>query len=116
VPRPWRQGDVLELHLPLTPRRISSPPEVAGNAGRVALARGPLIFCVEGVDNPTADLASAPVSRSGQIEARQVDDPVLGRIVALQAGALTAIPYYAWANRAPGPMHVWTREGEPVIA
>ncbi|HET7769714.1 MAG TPA: beta-L-arabinofuranosidase domain-containing protein, partial [Chloroflexota bacterium] len=108
--REWRQGDVFELHLPLTPRRIHSPPQVAANAGRVALARGPLVYCAEGVDNPGVDLASAPVPATAALSARPQTLLGLGPIVTLQAGDLTAIPYHLWAHRAPGPMHVWLRE------
>ena len=108
--REWRVGDVVELLVPLQPRRLYSRPEVAANSGRVALARGPLVYCVEGADNPHLDLAAEPLPRTADVTVRERSDHTLGRIMTLQAAGLTAVPYYAWANRAPGQMHVWLRE------
>ena len=108
--REWRAGDVVELHLPLPPRRLYAHPSVAANAGRVALARGPLVYCLEGADQPQVDLGSVGLPRSAEITSDLRHERVLGDIVTLGAGGLSAVPYYAWANREPGAMRVWISE------
>src|SRR5262249_17878063 len=51
IKREWQSGDVIELELPMPPERIYAHPSVKENVGRVALKRGPLVYCVEEVDN-----------------------------------------------------------------
>lgn len=139
--RVWRVGDVVRLHLPMPPLRVVSHPRVAENAGRVALRRGPLLYCVEAADHPIGDVRDFVLPADAEIVAAQRPDD-LGGIVVLTADAelesaapgwdgalyrtlessgrdqpgrssvtLTAIPYYAWANRGSGPMTVWLRRG-----
>ena len=115
ITRTWQSEDVVELTLPLEIRRVVAHEKVEANRGRVALERGPLVYCVEGTDHETKldDLvltdkgALKPVLRS----------ELLGGMVTLTGEALvrgnatklTAIPYYAWANRDVGEMAVWLR-------
>jgi len=133
IERDWIEGDVVELDLPMKPRRIYANPKVKMDRHRVALARGPLVYCAEQVDNetPVPDLI---LPREAAIsEAKRPD--LFDGIVSLTAPAqsigdddwgldlyrttppapkdttLTAIPYYLWANREAGPMQVWIREG-----
>jgi DUF1680 family protein len=133
--RAWTQGDTVRLDLPMPVRLIESHPYVAENRGRVALMRGPLLFCVEGTDNPGFDLrdlvldAETPTARYAPglldgvvvLEARgHAQKPDSGWNEALYRTAspdgdhrsastreVVAIPYYAWANREPGAMLVW---------
>ena len=132
--RIWEKGDELRLDLPMPVERILSNPLVLENADRVALKRGPIIYCLEQVDNPDADVWSIAISTGEPIEAAYRPD-ILNGIVTLRGAAhtidtdfegklyrpmsetplkkrrieFTAIPYYAWANREPGPMIVWAR-------
>lgn len=138
VRREWRPGDTVRLNLPMPVRRVECHPYVEENAGRVALMRGPLLYCVEGADNLGADLRDLLLPSSGDLREEFRPDH-LGGVVALhsearveppgaawshklyctthpgvgQPGAetveVTAIPYYAWANREPGTMRVWLR-------
>lgn len=138
VRRAWQRGDTVELSLPMPARRLESHPYVAENAGRVALARGPLIYCVEQADNPGVELRDLVLPDRATISTEDRPD-LLGGVVALRARArlvppgpawsgtlyravrrvedtasereveLVAIPYYAWANREPGRMQVWLR-------
>lgn len=126
--REWKQGDRVELRFDMPVRRLHAHPSVRDCAGKAALARGPIVYCLESADN------SAPLSGlylSGTVEALPFDESLLGGVVALKAeglrrtaGAalydsgepryepvvLTAIPYYAWANRGLGEMSVWINE------
>jgi DUF1680 family protein len=135
----WRRGDVVTLNLPMPVRQIAAHPYALENTGRVALGRGPLVYCLEGADNPGVDLHDVVLPAS--VEYGLTPHPGLpGDVLALQfvahlvppdtawAGRLyrtrrasrpqaagqpipcTAIPYYAWANREPGPMQVWLKQ------
>lgn len=96
VRREWAGADTVVLELPVRPRLTRPHPQVEAVRGRVAIERGPLVYCVEGRRPP--DVAHL----------REVERPgVLGGIVAITAGAATAIPYALWANRGPAPMRVW---------
>ena len=111
VTRTWKHGDSVTLALATPVRRVVSHAAVAENSGRVALERGPLVFCVEGVDHGgsvadvtlPADAAITPVW----------DGDLVGGVLKLtwQDGDVqrTAIPYYAWSHRGVGDMAVWLR-------
>jgi len=134
IRRQWAQGDVVRLTLPLAVRLLSSHPYVINNRDRVALVRGPLVYCVEAADHPGVDpwdlvlstdaawrvarepdlLGGIMVLRTEDARAR-VDDGWEGQLyrsfdtpsAATTRVPLTAIPYYVWANRDAGPMQVW---------
>lgn len=131
VRREWHAGDVVLLSFALLPRRIYADPRVKADAGRVALARGPIVYCFEGVDNGEP-LSALRLPRDSAIEASAFDANLLGGIVPLtmpgmralppenelyaesapreEPVTLTAIPYYVWANRGENQMCVWIRE------
>jgi DUF1680 family protein len=108
--RDWKDGDAVELTLPMPVRRIVANDAVAEDRGRVALQRGPVVYAVEGVDNVERvfDLV-IPDAASFAVEFR----PDLLNGVAVITGSAAAgrpflaVPYYAWANRGPGQMLVW---------
>ncbi|MGC9399259.1 MAG: glycoside hydrolase family 127 protein [Anaerolineae bacterium] len=114
--RRWRRGDVVELTLPLPVRRVVAHLRVAADRGKVALERGPLVYCVEGVDHAASvfDLVvpdGAPL-RAERREGLLSGVTVLRGPVQTTAGAtaeLTAVPYYAWSHRGVGEMTVWLR-------
>jgi uncharacterized protein len=129
VRRTWAPGDRIELNLELSVRMNFCRYEVDVNRGRLALNRGPLVYCLEQVDNgPNLDSVTLPSDGSFQ-PAEQPDMP--GGILALvgpgvrelpqtdslyadeppatQEIKVTAVPYYAWNNRGPGEMLVWIR-------
>jgi len=132
IAREWQDGDYIELHLDIHVQVISAHPSVRANAGRVALQRGPLVYCLEEVDNaaPLGAL-SLDVSRAHEAEAERTlenganaikvagyrdddaarHDTRLYRPAQTEATPITirAIPYYLWGNREPGEMQVWIR-------
>jgi DUF1680 family protein len=122
IRREWRGQDVVELHLPMPVRRMYTHPEVKDDAGRVALARGPVVYCFEGADNGKA-LAGIYLPPDAPLAAEHKAD-LLGGVTVIRAKALqrqaegaepkpvdvVAVPYYAWDHREPGPMMVWMAE------
>lgn len=132
IRRSWAAGDRVELELPMPVHRLYAHPRVRMDVGRVALSRGPLVYCVEQPDNPAALVSELKLPRSSEI--RVEDSDILGGITVLradgvalkeadwkqrlyrseppveQACTLTAIPYYIWNNRGPSRMQVWISE------
>lgn len=127
--RDWKTGDTLVMDIPLEPRVIWPHPEIRQDAGRIALARGPLVYCLESADN-SFSLNRVRVSPDTKFTSEFKAD-LLGGVTVLKAKTLvaetadwsgtlyrtaepklvekeiTAIPYFAWDNRAPGEMLVW---------
>jgi hypothetical protein len=128
VRRTWRAGDRVELDLPMPVRRLAGHPYIEETAGRVALSRGPIVYCVEQADitakvpalrlPPDAELRPerAPLLGGAAILRGAAAAVVVPSTAPLYGGAapraaepaaLTAVPYCAWDNREPGAMRVW---------
>jgi DUF1680 family protein len=123
IKRTWKKGDVLKVDLPMEVRRVVANEKVKDDQGKVALQRGPLIYCAEWADNngraanilvPADAVFQAkfqPELLNG-VEVLQSEVPVItidekAQTVSTSRRAVTAIPYYAWANRGKGEMTVW---------
>ncbi len=124
IHRPWQPGDQVELCFPLECRRVYADERVAADVGLVALARGPIVYCLEGVDNATP-LSALILPKEAALSAQPYEAELLGGIVPLEAegqqeldedggrkgpARIRAIPYYAWSNRGETEMRVWLRE------
>ncbi len=123
VSRTWKKGDVIELNLPMPIRRVVSNEKVEANAGRVALVRGPIVYCAEGVDND-GQVFNIVLSDDVPLEAKYRED-MLGGVTVIRGKArglyssedgksvetkeqeFVAIPYYSWSHRGVGEMAVW---------
>lgn len=126
--RNWNRGDVIELALPMPVRRIVANEQVEADRGRVALQRGPLVYCAEWPDNPDGRVRNLLLPDSAKFNAEFKPDLLNGSaVIKSKAFALsfdaqgkvikreqdfTAIPYYAWANRGRGEMIVWLPNSE----
>ncbi|MBS1724096.1 MAG: glycoside hydrolase family 127 protein [Armatimonadetes bacterium] len=129
----WRSGDKFSVEFPMAVQWIQANPLVKDDAQRIALQRGPIVYCLEGVDNQF-DFSQFFVPLGRQLTPVRSDK--LGGIVELHGkGSIarqtdwrrklysafeepkdtgfTAIPYYAWDNREAGPMEVWLRTSPP---
>ena len=131
VRRLWRAGDKLRLQLAMPVRLTRANPQVRQMAGRVAVERGPLLYCVEGTDHKHAalDEIAMPLRARWTVVQRP---QLLGGVAVLrtrgsaakpwrgglyadahniveQPATITAVPYCVWDNRAPGEMRVWLR-------
>jgi hypothetical protein len=112
VCRAWSTGDVVEIRFAMPVELRTAHPRVRGHRGKVAVTRGPLVYCLESVDNPGVDIFST------RLETTALDpvfDPgLLGGTVCIRGrsrgGApLTFIPYYLWGNRGPSRMITWVQ-------
>ena len=118
IPRQWKSDDTVELDLPMPIRRAYARQEVEADRGRVALMRGPILYCLEEVDNPGSSALNLALPKDASLVARHRDD-LLGSVTVLRGRGLadgkapvdiTAVPYYAWQNRGVGEMTVWIIE------
>jgi DUF1680 family protein len=129
VRRTWVPGDRVELNFGLPVRMKFCRYEVDVNRGRLALARGPLVYCLEQVDNGP-DLDAVALASDGSFEPAETPGLPDGALALIGPGVreraqadslyadeppakqeikVTAVPYYAWNNRGPGEMLVWVR-------
>ena len=123
VERVWKEGDQIVYEMPMQIRSIVSRTELSQDAGRIALQRGPLVYCVEGADNEgKAWNIIAPLGAKFSVEEFSIlgermmslvaDLPVVnssadGQAVFTEQKKVRAIPYYAWCNRGSNQMQVW---------
>ncbi len=137
INREWRKGDMVTLQLPMPVVAVTADPRARFYEGKVALCRGPLVYCVESTDNPAMDMWDVGVALPSRNEAgggralighyRQsallnefeadFRQDLLGGVISLQGhggacdapdGMTTFIPYYAWANRdSRSSMRTW---------
>ena len=134
-----RRGDVVELDLPMQTRCVEAHPWIESTRGCVALERGPLVYCLEQADHPGMRLADLEIDTRAPLASAWEPDRLDGVAIVRARGreidtsawqhrlyrpigaappaarrpvALTAIPYYAWANREPGAMRVWIPRAE----
>ena len=105
IRRNWHADDTIRLRLPTEVRRVTSREEVAENRGRAAVERGPLVYCVEGVDNG-GSVEKVNLTPEAEFSVNRRDD-LLGGINVIEWNGFTAVPYYAWSNRGVGDMAVW---------
>jgi DUF1680 family protein len=138
IRREWQAGDVVELELAMTPAFVEAHPRVDAIRGNLCIQRGPMVYCLEQVDQPDLDLLDVRVSPDAPMQAQRREDllggvvvvevqgmvtepgewddslylPAAERKMAHRAATLTAVPYYAWANREIGTMRVWISRSE----
>lgn len=137
IERPWTADDQVVLELSMTPRFTAADHRVDSARGAVAIERGPLVYCLESVDHPDLRLddvrldLNAPAVPGGVVLDKIPTVQVAATRVSVDRGSwwpyreatadtrpdtgrvqqLTAIPYFAWGNRGPGAMRIWTPAG-----
>ncbi|MDP4208451.1 MAG: glycoside hydrolase family 127 protein [Bacteroidota bacterium] len=121
--REWKKGDVVEYVLPMNIHRVEANVNVQDDKGKVAIERGPIVYCLEGLDNngKVSNLIlpdNAELSASFQSNKLNGVEVISGEAVAFETAAdglsiqtvkrkITAIPYYVWDNRGINEMRVW---------
>ena len=109
----WNEGDVVLLDLPMPVRRVKAHPNVVENEGKFALERGPLVYCVEGIDHDGKALDLVLPEDAGVYV--EFEPELLNGLVTIRGNVLLdgypmelkAVPYYAWSHRGVGEMTVW---------
>jgi len=119
----WKEGDKIELNLPMPVKKVAAHPLVLADRDRVALQRGPLVYCLEWPDNKDGHVLNLVLDSTAQLTAT-FNPQLLNGVETINGKAsvamstengnktsdqvgFTAIPYYAWANRGAGEMQVW---------
>ncbi|MFC5466308.1 glycoside hydrolase family 127 protein [Lederbergia graminis] len=114
--RVWEKGDIIELLLDMPVKVVRAHPLVQANIGHIAIQRGPIVYCLEEVDNHHLQYGNIELSSDTQFQVKYQKDLLDGAITLTTTSAgdesYTFIPYYIWDNRDPGFMQVWLRERE----
>jgi len=133
VENQWKEGDKINFELPMEIEIIESHPKLKDNVGKVAIKRGPIVYCMEQVDNPWGDPRYMEIADYNlKAEPSEILEGIViikgkGKIIDSRIWEsnlylpkeevernkkeveFITIPYYAWANREKGPMTVWIR-------
>ena len=109
IGREWKAGDEVTLELPMPVKRIRAHAKVAADQGRLAVERGPIVYCAEGVDNDgKAFDAELPENATFEDDTIKIGDKSYPALKA--SNGLKLIPYCLWGNRSPGnELQVWMK-------
>ena len=124
IQRNWKKGDKISLDIPMEPLKIFANEKVKADAGRFAIQYGPVVYCLEGVDNKDSLVQNIIVDKNAAMQVSFHQDVLHGINMITADGeatkrqlnttelltnkqSVTAIPYYAWDNRGAGEMEVW---------
>ena len=131
INRAWKKGDVVRIHFDMPVRTVIANPRVSDDRGRIAVERGPLVYCAEWADNEGINPHHLLLARQPQFEVEPAyaiqnteGDGKSFQVTAITAGAqdvrvdregriaandvrVRLIPYYAWNHRGAGRMDVW---------
>jgi uncharacterized protein len=123
IERKWKKGDVVEYRLPMPIQRIQAQEVLKQDQQRIAIQRGPLVYCIEGADNdgkawnivfpdnativekPMQVLTEKVIGLSANLPSLQINAD--GTNVQTVIKEVVAIPYYTWCNRGSNQMQVW---------
>ncbi len=124
IDRKWKKEDEVLLDLPMPARIVSADQRIKDDEGKIAIQRGPVIYCAEWPDNNTGNVLDLVISKQPDL-VTNFDTAILGGIQviktsgfqtrrtldggieSLQTEPVTLIPYAYWNNRGPGQMKVW---------
>jgi DUF1680 family protein len=124
IERRWEKGDCVSLNLPMPVRRVVADERVKEDTGKMAVQRGPVIYCAEWPDNNTGNVLNLVFDRLSQfsteyiptllngtqvvkVKGFQTKRTMTGEIEKMHEENVTLIPYALWNNRGPGQMMVW---------
>ncbi|HET6721760.1 MAG TPA: beta-L-arabinofuranosidase domain-containing protein [Chitinophagaceae bacterium] len=123
INREWKKGDVVECTLPMQPNKVIAREELKQDKGRVAIQRGPIVYCIEGADNngKAWNVIVPENTKFETVDYKVLDEPVKaltaevpvvtvggdGLSLKTERKKIIAIPYYTWANRGKNEMQVW---------
>src|SRR5262245_27683950 len=123
ITRRWAEGDAIDVDFPMEIRKVVADPKVRDARGRMAIERGPIVYCAEWPESPDKHVLDLLVDADTQMTAA-ADPALFGGVTVIRATArrmgrpsappspITLIPYYLWANRGAGEMTVWLSKDE----
>ena len=124
IVRTWKPDDVIELELPMEVRRIKANDQVEDDRGMLAMERGPIVYCLEGIDQPDSVVFNKFILADAKIDAT-FDVNLLKGVMVLSGTAkevakdgsikdvpFKAVPYSTWNNRGAGQMEVWVADSK----
>jgi len=106
IEKEWKESDVVELVLPMFARKVVAHENVKEISGKVAIERGPIVYCAEQVDN-TDGVTSKAIHVETEFKPIFVPDELQGVVKLKAENGFTLVPYYAWSHRGLGEMAVW---------
>ena len=124
IERRWKKGDRIEIEFPMPVRKVIADERVKDDAGKIAVQRGPVIYCAEWPDNDNGNVRNLVINKEAPLTAEfiasllggteviktkgfQTKRTLDGKIDSLPEEPVTLIPYALWNNRGPGQMMVW---------
>jgi DUF1680 family protein len=124
IKRTWKKGDKVDIDFPMPVRTILASPEVKADSGKMAVQRGPVIYCAEWPDNTDGKVLNYVIARNAPFTSEFIPSLLNGSVVVKTKGqparrlmdgtielltedTVTLIPYALWNNRGPGQMMVW---------
>jgi len=131
IKRIWKDGDTVEISMDMPAELIQANPKVRADAGKVAIVRGPLVYCLEEADNGS-NLSAISISTDCRLVCEKDSSLPMGAVAIRTNGfrtdetswsdelyrpaanmekeaSIKAVPYFMWCNRKPGEMIVWIR-------
>ncbi len=137
IERKWEKGDKIEVDFPMPVRKVVADERIKADLGKVAMQRGPVIYCAEWPDNNTGNVRNLLIEKDSPVFTEYVDTllegtqiirvrgsqtkkALDGKVEKLPEESITLIPYALWNNRGPGQMMVWlpytTKSANPLPA
>ncbi|MFH1198344.1 MAG: beta-L-arabinofuranosidase domain-containing protein [bacterium] len=126
INRKWQKNDILEIELPMPIRKVIANEKVEADKNKVALERGPIVFCAEGADNSNGKVLNIIIDDETELSTEfrtnllngvqiingniKASKKVSENEIETEEQEFLAIPYYAWENRGPNEMTVWFAE------
>jgi len=124
INRLWSNNDTIELTLPMPIRRVIGHEKIKADRGRVAIERGPIVYCIERIDNDSVNIFNYVLEDDTKLEAVYHNEMLNGIVTISRSASILeknsingklveekkdfhAIPYYSWANRGLSEMNVW---------
>jgi hypothetical protein len=105
IHRRWQKGDVVQLDLPMPVRRVLANDAVVEDRGKAAIERGPIVYCLEAIDNG-GHVAGRAIPLDAELR-HEFRRDLLGGVEVVTGNGVVAVPYFAWNNRGKGEMAVW---------
>lgn len=117
INREWKKGDELQVDLPMVVKKVIAHKALNDNKDKIALQRGPMIYCAEWKDNESSlsnliipkNAVFIPQNKAGLLNGVTIlqGEVIRKDSLGVKKVMLTAIPYYSWANRGKGEMMIW---------